>query len=85
MSFSDYMDDQTLPKEILQHRAWSVPWYREGFEHGMNAAVTMMGEALDMKPETIQAIKDEFLKNTDHLMNRALEGAYDNEQGRSQC
>ena len=85
MSFSDYMDDQTLPREILQHRAWSVPWYREGFIHGMNAAVTAMGEALDMKPETIQKAKDILLKNADHLMNRALEGAYDNEQGRSQC
>lgn len=84
MSFSDYMDDQTLPREILQHRAWSVPWYREGFEHGMNAAVTMMGEALDMKPETIQEIKDELLKNTDHLMNQTLESSYDNEQRRPQ-
>lgn len=85
MSFSDFMDDQTLPREILQHRAWSVPWYREGFIHGMNAAVTAMGEALDMKAETIQAIKDELLKNTDHLMNQTLEGSYDNEKRRSQC
>lgn len=84
MSFSDYMDDQTLPREVLQHRAWSVPWYREGFIHGMNAAVTAMGEALDMKSETIQKAKDILLKNADHLMNQTLEDSYDNEQRRPQ-
>lgn len=77
MSFSDFMDSRTTSREDLQHRALSMPWYKAGFEHGINVAVTIMGKALDLQPDTIQVIKDELAQNMDHFMVRALDGAYD--------
>lgn len=81
MSFSDYMDDQTLPREILQHRAWSVPWYREGFKAGirialMNAAGVAREKPM-RKPEHFRELEKILLEKKHFLMEQAIDGTFD--------
>lgn len=42
MSFLDFMEEKTISPEELQQKAWSIPWYKSGFEHGLHIAIEMM-------------------------------------------
>lgn len=76
MSFLDFMEEKTISPEELQQKAWSIPWYKSGFEHGMHIAIEMMCALAQTKAlkkeEHFREFERLLMEKRHYLMDRAL-------------